>query len=269
MDPNAYRQFLELERTHWWFRGRRSVYLGLLRQHLAGRRPARTLDLGCGMGGFLPGLDELCDEVHPSDISVESLVHCRERGFADGVCGSGYALPYADASYDLVCMFDAIEHIPDDERVMREVARVLRPGGLVLVTVPAYQFLYANNDRIAQHQRRYTRASLRRVFEQAGLVVERNTHANVFLFPLILPIVLSIKLIEKLHPRTEESDHTNLTWPIPGVVHGLLHGVFAAELPFSRRFDWPAGHSIAALARKATPVEAGSSEPRRVVPNHA
>lgn len=250
MEANAYRQFLELEDSHWWFRGRRSVYFGLLRHHLRGRRPARALDLGCGYGGFLSGLRELCDAVFPSDISVESLAHCAERGFPLGVASSGYALPYADAAFDLVCLFDAIEHIPDDERVMREVARVLAPGGLVLVTVPAYQFLYANNDRVAQHQRRYTRGQLAGVFTQAGLTVERNTHSNVFLFPLILPTVLAIKAVETLFPRKLDPEHTNLSWPIPRFVHDGLHAVFAAELPFTRRFDWPAGHSIAALARK-------------------
>lgn len=250
MDANAYRQFLELERTHWWFRGRRTVYFGLLRHYLQGRRPARVLDLGCGMGGFLPGLDEICDKVYPSDISLESLEHCATRGFPDSVVSSGYSLPYADDSFDLVCMFDAIEHIPDDHKVMGEVARILKPGGLVLVSVPAYQFLYANNDRVAQHQRRYSRGMLRAVFEGAGLRVERNTHTNVFLFPLILPVVLAIKVLEALLPAKKESDHTNLSWPIPAFVHGILHGIFAAELPFTRRFDWPAGHSIAAIASK-------------------
>ena len=249
MDPNAYRQFLELERTHWWFRGRRTVYFGLLKAHLNGERPARVLDLGCGYGGFLEGLAQQGEKVLPGDISHESLSYCTERGFPGGVVSSGYALPYADASFDLVCMFDAIEHIPDDHQVMREVARILRPGGRVLITVPAYQFLYANNDKVANHHRRYSRGMVRRVFEQAGLQVERNTHANVFLFPLILPIVLMIKLLE-LVVTPKDSEHTNLSWPIPGFVHGILHGIFAAELPVTRRFDWPVGHSIAAIARR-------------------
>jgi len=250
MEANAYRQFLELEKKHWWFRGRRSVYFGLLEHHLKGSRPQRVLDLGCGLGGFLEGLSRLGHKIYPSDISLESLGHCGDRGFPWGVKGSGYDLPYADGSFDLVCMFDAIEHIPDDHKVMREVTRVLAPGGHVFVSVPAYQFLYANNDRVAQHQRRYTRGMLERVFEQAGLRVVRNTHANIFLFPLILPAVLAIKVLEALVPRKLDPDHTNLSWPIPDFVHGILHGIFAAELPFSRRFDWPAGHSIAALAVK-------------------
>jgi len=250
MEENAYRQFLELEDSHWWFRGRRRVYFGLLEHHLNGERPGRVLDLGCGYGGFLSGLQEIGGDVYPSDISVESMTYCRDRGFARSVVGSGYSLPYADDSFDLVCMFDAIEHIPDDRRVMREVARVAKPGGRVLVTVPAYQFLYANNDRVAQHQRRYTRGRLRSVFEQAGLEVERNTHSNVFLFPLILPAVLTIKAIETLFPRKLDPDHTNLSWPIPAWVHDALCAIFTAELPLTRHFDWPAGHSIAAIAQK-------------------
>jgi SAM-dependent methyltransferase len=252
MEPSAYLQFQRLEASHWWFRGRRTVYFGILRDYLRrhGRRIGRTLDLGCGVGGFLPGLSELAARVYPTDVSRASLARCAERGFPGGAVSSGYALPYADASFDLVCMFDAIEHIPDDQAVLREVARVLRPAGLALATVPAYPFLYANNDRIAQHVRRYDRARLRAVFEGAGLSIERLTHTNVFLFPLILPAVLCLKGLERLSPRSLDPQHTNLSFPLPRFVHGALHGVFAAELPFSKRFDWPAGHSILALGKK-------------------
>ncbi|HED64073.1 MAG TPA: class I SAM-dependent methyltransferase [Planctomycetes bacterium] len=264
MEPTAYRQFLELERTHWWFRGRRTVYFGLLAHELAGERPARVLDLGCGNGGFLPGLAEIADRVFPSDISAESLVHCADRGFPGGVVSSGYALPYADESFDLVCMFDAIEHIEDDQRVLREVARILKPGGRILVTVPAYQFLYANNDRIAQHYRRYDRPMLRRIFAGADLQVRRITHTNVFLFPLILPTVLALKVVERLFPRKLDPDHTNLSWPVPAFVQNVLHGIFAAELPFSKRFDWPAGSAAAGpRPRSCAPGTVGSQPFRR------
>ena len=259
MEATAYQQFLELEREHWWFRGRRTVYLGLLEHHLGGERPPRILDLGCGVGGFLGGLARLGGRVFPTDISAESLVRCRERGFPGGVVSSGYALPYATAAFDLVCLFDAIEHIEDDARVLREVARILKPGGLVMLTVPAYQFLYANNDRVAQHHRRYSRARLRAAIEPSGLSIERNSHSNVLLFPLILPAVLAIKALESFVPRKLDPDHTNLSWPMPAWMHSLLHAIFAAELPFTRRFDWPAGHSIACIARKP----GGSARPAR------
>ena len=249
MEAAAYRQFRELEDSHWWFRGRRTVYLGLLRHHLRGQRPKCVLDLGCGVGGFLAGLSELGERVLPTDMDRASLGICRERGFRLGVVSDGYALPFADASFELVCLFDALEHIPDEARALAEVARVLAPGGRVVVTVPAYQFLYANNDRVARHCRRYTRARLRRALDRAGLALERNTHTNVFLFPLILPAVLLLKAWESVRPGPV-SQRTNLTLPLPAALQGLLWSVFAAELPFSRRFDWPAGHSILAIARK-------------------
>jgi SAM-dependent methyltransferase len=250
MEPVAYRQFRELEEHHWWFRGRRAVYLGLLRHHLAGQRPARALDLGCGVGGFLPGLAELAGSVVASDFDRASLRLCRERGFRATAAADGYALPFRDGAFELVCLFDALEHIPDEARALGEVRRVLAPGGRVIVTVPAYPFLYANNDRVARHCRRYTRASLAAALAAAGLELERNTHTNVFLFPLILPVVLALKTWERLARRAPDPERTNLSFPLPAALQGLLFRLFAAELPFTKRFNWPAGHSLCAIARK-------------------
>lgn len=250
MEAAAYRQFRELEERHWWFRGRRAVYLGLLRHHLGAERPRAVLDLGCGVGGFLAGLAELGGRVFPADLDRESLVVCRERGFPDGVVSDGYALPYRDASFDLVALFDAIEHIEDDARALAEVARVLRPGGRVVVSVPAYPFLFANNDRVARHCRRYTRTTLAAALSRAGFELERNTHTNVLLFPLILPTVLLLKAVETLFRIRPDPDRTNLTVPIPGFLHDLLARLFSAELAVTRHRDLPAGHSILAIARK-------------------
>ena len=123
MNPLAYKQFLELDRTHWWMRGRRKVYLGLLEHLLRAKRPKRVLDLGAGIGGFLEGLDEIKAEggrVFPADIDAESLGHIAGRGFPGGIVADGSALPYKDGSFDLICLFDAIEHTPDDLAVMHD-----------------------------------------------------------------------------------------------------------------------------------------------------
>jgi hypothetical protein len=118
--------------------------------------------------------------------------------------------------------------------------------------VPAYPALYANNDRVAHHHRRYTRATLRAAFDGAGLALERNTHANALLLALIAPAVLSLKAWEALVERGRPSARTNLSWPLPRAAHALLYRAFAAELPLARRVDLPAGHSIAAIARRPT-----------------
>lgn len=253
MEAVAVDQFQALERDHWWFRGRREVYLGLLRHHLAGARPARVLDLGCGVGGFVEGLQTLADMVVATDLDATGLCACRTREPGAGriapVQASGERLPFTGESFDLVCLFDVLEHLDDDHAALREIWRTVRPGGRVCVSVPAYPALFANNDRIAQHRRRYTRRSLARVLTGAGFTLERNTHTNVLLFPLILPAVLATKAWESL-AGTREASRTNLSWPLPRGAHELCYRAFAAELPLARHFDLPAGHSIIAIARR-------------------
>jgi len=249
MKTQVYQQFLELEENHWWFRGRRSVYMGLLDASIPTSERSLLLDLGCGMGGFMASMKDLGFDVYGADMDLESLQHCNERGFTHCAQMDSYDLPFADNSFNTVTMFDAIEHVEDDHRAMREVARILKPGGRVAISVPAYQFLFANNDLVAQHYRRYNRRTVSELFQQAGLKVERNTHANIFLFPLILPIVLIIKLFETIFDRKREASHSNLSFPMPEFVNHFLHKVFAAELVVSRRIDCPFGHSIFAIAR--------------------
>ena len=254
MEQSVYRQFAELENEHWWFRGRRKVYMGLLAASLGsdmgGDARGRALDLGCGLGGFIPSLKSLGFEVFAADMDFDSLAFCQQRGFEHCSEVDCYQLPYANDSFELVTLFDVAEHIEQDAVMLAEVSRVLKPGGRVMLSVPAYQFLYANNDRIAQHYRRYTRAKISQLLTDAGLTVERNTHTNVFLSPLIIPAVLVLKAVEALFLKRKSTDHTNLSLRMPAVINTILYRVFAAELFLSRRVNLPFGHSIAAIARK-------------------
>lgn len=259
MDPTAYRQFLEFEREHWWFRSRRTLYFDLLeravRKHLqtgADPRQLESLDVGCGMGGMLPDLRRF-GEPNGIEIELEGVRVCRERGFERTMIGSGYGLPHRAASLDLVTLFDTIEHIEDDERVLREVERVLRPGGLLMISVPAYQFLYANNDRVAHHCRRYTRGELVRKAQSAGLEVMKATYVNTFLFPLILPAVLLIKLKERLFGVADGDDTTNLSYQLPRWLNRMLEGIFSSERFPLRHISFPVGHSLAFVARRPLP----------------
>jgi len=250
MHALAYEQHTELEARHWWFRGRRAVCTGLLRDELAGEAPKRVLDLGAGSGGFLAELRALGAQVVYTDLDAGVLAACRERGFPNGVRARGEGLPFRDASFDLVCLFDVLEHIADDVHALREVRRVLRPGGHVCLHVPAHPFLFARNDEVAGHERRYTRRSLDRALQSAGFTARRNGHTNMLLFPLIAPVVLAMKAADKLR-LTPRGDYTNLSWDPPAVVHEALYRLFAMERFLSRRVDLPVGHSIVALYRPA------------------
>ena|SRR5688572_5352322 len=248
MDELARRQFERLEQDHWWFRGRRAVYLGLLRHLLEGQQPERALDVGAGRGAFAAELRALCGEVVALDLDAEALGACRESRRARAVLGDSVRLPFVARSFDLVCLFDVLEHLDDDAAALREVRRVLRPGGLCFASVPAWPWLFAGNDRIAHHRRRYTRAALDRCARSAGLEVLRNTHTNALLFPLIAPAVLALKAWELLLGERAQA-RTNLSWELPRGVGELCFRAFAAELALARRIDLPLGHSIALAAR--------------------
>jgi len=250
MDELARRQFEHLERDHWWFRGRRAVYLGLLRHLLAGARPGRALDLGAGRGAFASELRKLCGSVVALDLDAQALAACHAQGRASAVLGDSGRLPFADHSFDLVCLFDVLEHLDDDSEALCEVRRVLRPGGLCFASVPAWPWLFSGNDRLAHHKRRYTRSGLGRCARSAGLEIVRNTHTNVFLFPLIAPAVLARKAWETILGE-RASPRTNLSWKLPSRLGEVCFRVFASELAVARWLDLPVGHSIAIAARSA------------------
>jgi SAM-dependent methyltransferase len=245
VEETANRQFVELERTHFWFVGRRQIFFALLDDQLDGRGPIRILDVGCGAGGMLEPLSQY-GTVTGVDMSAELVDFCHQRGFPDVVVGSAYELPAGDGSVDLVTLFDTIEHVPDDARALREVRRVLAPGGLVFISTPAYQFLYANNDRVAHHERRYTARQLRRKLLAADLAPVKITYFNTLLFPAILPAVLVKKAQERI---SDPGDRTNLSHTMNPIVNGALAATMGSERHLLARANFPFGHSIIAIAR--------------------
>ncbi len=247
MDETANRQFVELEQTHFWFVGRRRIFFHLLDRELTNRSELRALDVGCGAGGMLGPLGRY-GSVTGIDMQEDLVAFCHERGFADVTVGSAYELPAADASIDLVTLFDTIEHIPDDVRALRECRRVLAPDGRLFISTPAYQFLFANNDRVAHHERRYTAGRLRRTLLAAGLRPVKITYFNTLLFPAILPAVLGKKLVERL---SDPGDRTNLSHAPGRTLNTVLAAIMGSERHLLARTSMPFGHSIIAIARPA------------------
>jgi len=259
MDRVAYAAFAALEHTHFWFVSRRAIFFDLLDREF-GTNGAQTretegrgtggravLEVGCGAGGMLGPLQRY-GEVAGLDIDHEYVSYCKTRGFSRVLCGSGYELPFADASFDLVCLFDTIEHIPDDELALREVRRVLKPGGSVFVSVPAYQWLWSQNDETAHHFRRYTRGRLRAVLQRAGFVPHKVSHFNTLLLPLIVPSVLWQKLMDRLGRLP--AGYNNMSVALPGWLNRVFTALMSSERFALRWFSAPLGHSVLALARR-------------------
>jgi SAM-dependent methyltransferase len=248
MERVAYERFAQLEDTHFWFVSRRRIFFDLLDRIVDGRTGLRVLEIGCGAGGMLEPLRRY-GAVHGMDIDREYLRYCRRRGFDRVLCGSGHDLPFADSSFDLVALFDTLEHIPDEQRALSEVRRVLAPGGTVFVSVPAYQWLWSNNDVIAHHQRRYTAGRLRRALRSAGLQVKRATYFNALLLPLIVPSVLWQKLMGRLGRLPEGYNNTSV--PVPKPLNRLFTHVMSGERLWLRAADLPFGHSLIAVAGRS------------------
>ncbi|KAA3629085.1 MAG: class I SAM-dependent methyltransferase [Proteobacteria bacterium] len=259
MREAAYRQFEALERSHFWFRARRRIFLALLDRFFPARAQSRVLEVGCGTGGFLQPLQRYGD-VDGLEISLDCAKRSRVARGCKIVNGNAERLPFADDTYDLVCLFDVLEHTKDDLRAMIEVGRVLKPGGVAFFSVPAYQFLFANNDRVAEHQRRYTRTALRATIESAGLVIEKSSYFNTFLFPIILPIVLARKCVEGIR-GFDPGDRTNLDFPVPTFIGDMLYRVMALEAVVLTRHSFPVGHSLVAIVSRPPTVSAERISP--------
>ena len=253
MDRAAFGLFAKLEEHHWWFRGRRRLYLPLLEQVLRrdlGREPRglAVADVGCGVGGFLAPLSRF-GLVLGIELDEPAVCFAHEHGRTSMIVGRCDDLPLPDGSLDLITLWDVIEHTPDDLAVLSAVRQALRPGGHVAVSVPAYQFLFANNDRVAHHHRRYTRGGLSRRLAQAGLEVRKATYVNATLAPVIIPAVLALKLKERLLPAADGTAN-NLTVRTPRLLDRALGAIMAGERHWLRHVSAPFGHSIMAVARR-------------------
>ncbi len=153
-------------------------------------------------------------------------------------------MPFADDSFDLVVSLDVIEHLEDDLAALREFRRTVAPGGALLVTVPAYQWLWSGHDEINHHHRRYTRRSLQRVAEQAGWKQVRTTYFN----SLLLPVAILLRVLERFSTKTTESSLD--LWIPPEPLNWLLQRPLALEAALiARGGRIPAGLSLLAVFR--------------------
>jgi SAM-dependent methyltransferase len=191
MDAGDFRDLHELERTFWWFVGMRDVQGALLAEHLPAGVDRFVLDAGCGTGANLHWLEPLAGAngtVLGLDLDGDALAWCRSDGHARLVQASATAIPCADASFDLVTSFDVIVQIPDEagggDAALRELARVLRPGGIGFVRAAAYPWMRSHHDVALHSVRRYTLAALVTAAERCGLEVVRRSYSTTLLFPL-------------------------------------------------------------------------------------
>ena len=252
MESSLYDEYVRIEDTHWWFRGRRKIITTLLRPYL--RPPARIIDVGSGGGAVAQALQEF-GHVTACDIDVRCAASVARRPGMSFAYGTAEAIPFADGSFDLVTAFDVLEHLDDDVRALREMARVVSPVGLIAVTVPAYGWLWGRQDEISHHRRRYTGRSLRKAITAAGLSPRRLTAFNSILFPGIAAVRIARRLAGRLGDGQPTPDPAGLSSDFsmtkPGPLNDLLAATFSAEAAALRVVDLPIGVSLIAIAERS------------------
>jgi SAM-dependent methyltransferase len=243
MQSHHYPILFEVEETHWWYVGRRRIIQSLvekIRGSLNNPNP-RILDVGCGTGANLKMLAAY-GRAEGIDISPQAVDFCRERGLDSVKLGAAEHLPYEDDAFDLVTALDVVEHLDDDVAGLREMRRVLRRDGRLLVFVPAFMFLWGVQDDVSNHRRRYTLPSLLKAVETAGFSVEWASYANVGFF---LPVLLVRSVMRWLKLRADTEYGINIS-----LMNKPFSWLFAAERFVLQRASFPFGVSAVCIARR-------------------
>jgi len=241
MERVIYERIQELEQAHWWFAGRRTI-LDRLIGELKLPADARILEAGCGAGGNLRLLSRYgtVRAMEPDEPSRKYVAEQWGVTVDHGLLPD--ALPYPPASFDAVASFDVIEHVDDDAGAVKALAGLLVPGGAMIATVPAYRWMWSHHDELHHHKRRYRRGEMVRLFEAAGLTVERASYFNALLFAPAAAVRIAKNLL-----GLKGADDVMPSRP----VNWLLERLFASEAAWLRRGSLPFGLSIVVIGRKA------------------
>ena len=254
MNRDEYAQMFRLEDRHFWFTARRDLLVRALTQFppplppssITGAQSERPLflDVGCGTGGTLDKLAAL-GTVVGVDVEPLALQFCQERGHTHLACASATRLPFAPNTFSAVIALDVVEHIADDKSAVSEICRVLAPGGLLFLTVPAYQGLWSGHDVALMHQRRYVARQMRGLLHEAGFEIPHLTYTVSALLP---PVWLWRGLQKRFtRPGTPPRADAAVT---PEPINGLLRGLLSWEGRLSLRAPMPFGLTVFAIARK-------------------
>lgn len=250
-----------IEETHWWYRGRRGLVRMALDAHAPRQRPLQVLDVACATGMSFRFLSDY-GQIRGVDISDETIRYCGMRGIDRIVKADAMKLPFGSGSYDVVLALDAFEHFDDDLAAMRETFRVLRPGGVLIATVPAFMSLWSPHDDAYHHKRRYRRPQFRQRLVAAGFTVERVSYSTMTLF---IPVFLlrrwrrlregatdgarqDVPSAPGAHDQVQVASDFSVPFPRP--IEMMASAITSAEVALERHLNLPFGVSLLAVLRK-------------------
>lgn len=238
MERIIFDRMAALDQTHWWYVARRRILADLIAREIKPPSRARILEIGCGTGHNFPVLDKFGSvEALEVDAPARAIASAR-LGYPVGDAPLPGLPGVPDASYDLIALLDVLEHIEGDLAALSSIKAKLKPGGRILITVPANAWMWSAHDTVHHHFRRYNPASLRKVAGEAGLKVDLLTHFNTLLFPLAAAVRIAGKLT-----RREDADDAQP----PAPLNAIFTGLFGLERHLIGRVPLPFGVSLAAV----------------------
>lgn len=242
MEKSYYKDFFILEKAHWLFKVRRKILLYFIEKY--SRVGSTIFDFGCGSGYLVGELQHLGYDAHGADFEKDAIDYGMNNDVKNLKLAVGEKIDYPDATFDTVTAFDVLEHINDERPVIGEFIRILKPGGRLIVTVPAYQWLWGVQDEVSHHFRRYNMSSLVRVFNNfQGLKILRKTYFNTLLFS---PIAI-VRLVSRwFNVKSRKSDF-ELSHP---VIDSIFYFIFNLESHLLKFSDFPFGVSIVLILEK-------------------
>ncbi len=237
-----YRIFFEIQKKHWWFVTRKNIVLDTIDQYFKKDNDAKILDIGCGSGLMLNSLKEI-GQTYGMDMSDEAIKFSKE--IFDGHVAQGSLpdqVPFENEQFSLITALDIIEHIDRDVESLEAMYKLLVPEGKIIITVPAYMFLWTSFDEMNEHKRRYTLTELKRKLIQTGFTIEKISYYNTLLFP----VVFVVRLLNKVFNRDSATD---IEMP-NSIVNSTLAKIFGIEKYFLRLLNLPFGVSVIAVVSK-------------------
>jgi SAM-dependent methyltransferase len=242
MDRGVFERMNEIEAKHWWFTARRQVIASMIEPLLRGNSSAEILEAGCGSGGNLSMLNHFgkVDAFEFDDTARQAAEKKSKLKIPFGALP--FDVPFGGQQYDLIGLFDVLEHVEADEASLTVLTERLAEHGKIIVTVPAFPFLWSKHDERHHHFRRYTRASLAEVAKKAGLKVKYSSYFNMFLFPL----AVTTRAVKKITDSDTPDDQLPATW-----LNAVLARIFGFERHLLGHVRLPFGLSLAAVLEKA------------------